>query len=202
MEVPAVVPTALRSPRPKPTPMREVPKPKKDKQEKFFLVCESPRKHDATQAQRKEKPSAKEKGKLVDLEAKEGTEDIDIKGVDHVSQLLEYIPSCKGKVKVPKEPYAGQFLLNTLMLPENITFEDSCLVQIPHLKLEDWDLADHKHFPHLDKNTYMKRVFYKESGVIVLEPVEWISRVNKSGLLNLLWVPHYHCSNINLIVIK
>ena len=61
---------------------------------------------------------------------------------------------------------------------------------------------DHKRFPHLATNNYMKRVFYKESSVIALEPVEWIHRVNQSGLLNLLWVPHYHRSNINIICIK
>lgn len=48
----------------------------------------------------------------------------------------------------------------------------------------------------------MKWVYYKESGVTVVEPVEWIHRVNQSRLLNLLWVPHYHHSNINLICIK
>jgi len=48
----------------------------------------------------------------------------------------------------------------------------------------------------------MKMIFYKEFGVTALEPMEWIRRVNKSGLLNLLWVPHYHRSNINSIVIN
>jgi len=97
---------------------------------------------------------------------------------------------------------ARQLLLNTPLLLENITFEGSCLARIPHLKLEDWNLVDHEQFPHLATDTNMKRVFEKESGVIALEPVESIRRVNKSGLLNLLWVPHYHHSNINPIVIK
>jgi len=48
----------------------------------------------------------------------------------------------------------------------------------------------------------MKRVFYKEPSVTALELFNWICEVNQSGLLNLLWVPHYHQSNINLIVIK
>lgn len=45
----------------------------------------------------------KEEGKVVDLEAKEGLEDIDIEGLDPLSKLSKYIPSCKGKVKVPKD---------------------------------------------------------------------------------------------------
>lgn len=45
MEVPAIVPKSLRSPRLKPTLVEEAPKPKKDKQKKMFLVRKSPRKH-------------------------------------------------------------------------------------------------------------------------------------------------------------
>ena len=105
-------------------------------------------------------------------------------------------------MKVPKDLDEGQFLLNTLLLPKNLPFEGSCLVQIPQLKLEDLDLADHERFPHLATDTFMRRVFYKESGVTLLELVEWIHGFNKSGLLNLLWMPQYHRSNINLIVIK
>ena len=35
-----------------------------------------------------------------------------------------------------------------------------------------------------------------------LKLVEWIRGVNQLGLLNLLWVPHYHCSNINTTCIS
>lgn len=146
--------------------------------------------------------STKDKGKVVDLEAEEGAEDIDTEGVDPISKLLDYIPSGNRKVKVPKDLYVGQFLLNTPLLLENLTFEGPCLVWIPHLKLEDWDLVDYERFPHLAIENYMKRVFYKELSVIALEPMEWIRRVNQSGLLDLLWVPNYHYSNINLVVIK
>jgi len=82
MEVPTAVPTASRLPRAKPTPVREVPKLKKYKQNKLVPVHKSTRKHAATEAQRKEKTSSKEKGKVVDLDVEEGVEDIDIKGVD------------------------------------------------------------------------------------------------------------------------
>lgn len=35
-----------------------------------------------------------------------------------------------------------------------------------------------------------------------MELVKWIHGVEKAGLLNLLWVSHYHRAPINLIVIK
>jgi len=44
--------------------------------------------------------------------------------------------------------------------------------------MEDWDLANHERFPYLAMENYMKWVYYKESGVTALEPVEWIRRVN------------------------
>lgn len=112
--------------------------------------------------------STKEKGKVVDLEAKDSMKDIEIEGVDPLSKLLEYIPPCKGKVNVLKDLDVGQFLLNTPLLPENITFEILCLARISHLKLKDWDLVDHGQFPHLATDTFMQKVFYKESGVTAL----------------------------------
>lgn len=140
--------------------------------------------------------------KVVDLEAEEGTKDIYSEGMESISKLLDYIPPRKGKVKVTEDPDAGKFLLKMPLLPQSITYEGPRLVWIPHLKMEDWDLVDHERFPHLATKNYMKQVYYKEFGVTALEPVEWIRGVNQSRLLNLLWVPHYHCSNINIIAIK
>ena len=81
-------------------------------------------------------------------------------------------------------------------------FEGLCLVRMPHLKLEDWDLANTERFPHLATDNFMQRVFYKDSGVIALEPVKWISWVEKERFMILLWVSYYHHAPINLIVIK
>lgn len=136
------------------------------------------------------------------MEVEEGAKDIDVEGVEPISKLSDYIPLRKGKVKVIKDPDAAKFIINMPLLPENITFKGPRLARIPHLKMEDWDLADRERFPHLVMENYMKQVYYKESSVTALEPVEWIRRENQSGLLNLLWVPHYHRSNINIIYIK
>jgi len=67
--------------------------------------------------------------------------------------------------------------------------------------MEDWDLADHAKFLHLATEKYMRRVYYEETGVIVLEIEEWVCSVEKSGFLNLLWVPHYHRTPINTICV-
>lgn len=177
MEAPIPVPTALRSPRPKPTLVRETHKPKKDKKKMAMSVHELPRKHSSTQAQKKDKQLEK----VVVLEAAEGAEDIDAEGVDPISELPEYIPSRKGKVKVTKDSNVEKFVIYMPLLLENITFEGPRLAWVPLLKMEDWDLADHERFPHLMTNNYMKWVYYKDSDVTVLEPLEWIHGVNKSG---------------------
>jgi len=48
MEAPAPVPVVPRSPRLKPTPIRETQKLKKDKQKSLVPVCDSPIKHSRT----------------------------------------------------------------------------------------------------------------------------------------------------------
>ena len=63
-------------------------------------MCESPRKHSAHQTQKKDKQPEK----VVDLKVKEGAEDIDAKGVEPITKLSKYIPMCKWKVKITKDP--------------------------------------------------------------------------------------------------
>jgi len=68
--------------------------------------------------------------------------------------------------------------------------------------LEDWDLADMDQFPHLAIDQLMHHIFYKDSGVTTLEPRKWVKGVDKAGLLNMLWVPHYNHMPITMIVIN
>jgi len=76
-----------------------------------------------------------------------GVEDIDVERSDPISKLLEYIPSCRGNAKFPKDIYESKVTLHTPLLPGNITFRGLCLMRVPHLKLDDWDLADTECFP-------------------------------------------------------
>lgn len=48
----------------------------------------------------------------------------------------------------------------------------------------------------------MHCVFHKNTGVTNLELSKWMKGMDKVGLLNLLWVPHYSCAPIAMIVIK
>jgi len=52
--------------------------------------------------------------------------------------------------------------------------------------------VDHTKLPHLVTKKYMWKVYYEETGVTTLETMEWVHGNEKSGLLNLLLVPHYH----------
>jgi len=71
--VPVEVPKSLRSPSLRPTLTTKGPKVKKDKQKVAQPVRTFPRKH-----LQKDKPTAQEKGKVVNLESEEGTEDVDM----------------------------------------------------------------------------------------------------------------------------
>lgn len=86
---------------------------------------------------------------MADLEAEQGTEDIDAEVAKPLTKFPEYIPSQKGKAKVPKDLDSNKFLLHTPLFPEHITFEGMRLVQVPLLKMEDWDMANHEQLPHL-----------------------------------------------------
>lgn len=70
------------------------------------------------------------------------------------------------------------------------------------LKFEDWDLADHKKFPHLATMQIMRLKKNTAVGVIELKPHKWLRKVEKVGLLNLIWVLHYHHASVNIFVIK
>lgn len=168
-----------RSPNMRATPPKVGPKTKNDKQKETQSVCELPRKH-----QKKENPIARENGNIVELESEKdveyisvgvedidmGVEDIDAEGVDPISKLPAYVPSCQDKLKVPKDINENKVTLFTPLLPDKITFKGQKLVHVPHFKLEDWDLEDTECFPQLVTDTFMQRIFFKYSSVIVLEP--------------------------------
>jgi len=71
---------------------------------------------------------------------------------------------------------------------------------MPSLKFEDWDLADHEKLPHLETRNLMKQ---NTVGVVTtLEPRKWLRGVEKVGLLNLLWVLHFHHTPITIFFVK
>lgn len=73
---------------------------------------------------------------------------------------------------------------------------------MPILKLEYWELAYHEKFPHPATEQLMCRIIDTTMGMTALEPWRWLKGVEKAGLLNLLWVPHYNCTPVTVLVIK
>jgi len=57
---------------------------------------------------------------------------------------------------------------------------------VPSFKFEDWDLTNHKKFPHLETVQLMKPKHNTVVGVTELELRNWLHIVEKVGLLNLL----------------
>ena len=112
-----------------------------------------------------------EKGKVVNLEMDEEEEDledliieedkdegmvVETEPVHPPTKLLAYIPPQKEKEKVPKDLDKSKSSLQTPLLLEGIIFEGMHLGRVPRLKFQDWDLADHKKFPHLETAQLMK----------------------------------------------
>ena len=135
-EVLSEVPKSPRMPRPKPTPTKESVKDKKGKQV-VTPVRMSPRRNPP-----KDKPTAQEKGKTINLEPEEEeieeipmddedlgveVEEVEVEGADPITKLPEYVPQCKGKTKVPKDIDESKVTLHTPLLPDEIVFEGPCL---------------------------------------------------------------------------
>lgn len=114
------------------------------------------------------------------MEEGQGTKDIDAEGVEPITNPPWYIPMREGKVNITKDAYLGKFIISTSLLPEQVPFEGSWIVCFPLLRMEDWDLTDHTKFPYLAMDKYMKRVYYEETCVTMLETEEWVHGVKQS----------------------
>jgi len=78
-------------------------------------------------------------------------------------------------------------------------FEGTHVGYMPTTKFEDRDLLDHEKFPHLETGNHMKK---NTTGVVItLELWKWLRDVEKVGLLNLLWVSHFHHALISIFII-
>ena len=103
---------------------------------------------------------------------------------------------------MPKDIDESKSSLQTSLLPDDIVFEGPHLGRVPVLMFEDWDLGDHKKFTHLAPEQLMCQWIDATTGKIELEPYTWLKVVEKVGLLNLLWVLHYHRALLTFFVIR
>lgn len=91
-------------------------------------------------------------------------------------------------VKLTKDMDAAKNTLQTLLLPNEIRFDGLPLGRVSSIKFEDRDLADSEKFPELAEDKLLLR--------------KWLLGVEKAGLLNLRWIPHYHCTTLTICVIR
>lgn len=70
------------------------------------------------------------------------------------------------------------------------------------LKFEDWDLAHHEKFSRLEIKNLMKPNQNTVTRVTELKPPKWLCRVEKTRLLNLLWMSHFHHAPITIFIIR
>ena len=111
-------------------------------------------------------------------------------------------PPRKGKTKVPKDLDKSKSSFQTPLLLDNIMFEGTHLKHMTSLKFEYWDLNDYEKFPHLETRNLMKPKQNTVVGVTEIQLRKWLNRVDKAGLLNFLWVPHFHRALITIFVIR
>lgn len=120
-------------------------------------------------------------------------------GADPITRLPEYVPSCKGKVKVPKDIDERKTPFQTPLVPHKIIFEGPRLARVSLLKLNDSDLTNHEKFSHLETEQQMHYIIDTTTEMTALELLRWLRGVDKAGLLNLLWVSHYNRTSVTVL---
>jgi hypothetical protein len=87
-------------------------------------------------------------------------------------------------------------------LPDAVPTVDDMLGKVPKLRYADHDVRDMIKFPELAEENYL--INTGEIGPLgrpVLEPVQWITGLYNSGIMNLLDIPHFgHGKNVGLCI--
>jgi len=90
--------------------------------------------------------------------------------------------------KIPKDLEVMKSMLQTLLPPDEIRFDGLPLGWIPNIKFKYWYLTHSEKFPQLATEKLLLQ--------------KWLRGVEKAGLLNLRWIPHYHRTTITIFVIQ
>ena len=85
---------------------------------------------------------------------------------------------------------------------EDVEEEGSLLGYINDLKYQDYNLLDQIKFPQFQVDQYMSMTVSPMTKVEALTPQAWIASLQSLGLLNLLQIPHFRCSNVINVVVK
>lgn len=101
--------------------------------------------------------------------------------------LPPYLSPWRGSTKLPKDLDITKAKIQASLLLDDIKFKGLPLGHVPSLKFEYYDLADSDKFLELAKDMLWPRV--------------WLLGVEKVGILNLRWLPHYHHMTITTFVI-
>ena len=87
-------------------------------------------------------------------------------------------------------------------MSEDVKEEGSLLGYVNDLKYQDYNLLDHVKFPQFQVDQYMAMTVNPAMKVETLTLQAWIASLQPSGLLNLLQIPHFGCSNEINVAIK
>ena len=99
-----------------------------------------------------------------------------------------YLSPWTRTTKILKDVDVAKTMLQSPLLPNDIRFEGLSMACISSIKFEDWYLVDNDKFPKLIKDN--------------LFPQKWLPGVEKAGLLNLKWLPHYYHTTITIFEIR
>jgi hypothetical protein len=77
------------------------------------------------------------------------------------------------------------------LIPPGVTVEGNMLGEIESLRYSNHNLSDANKFPELATQNYLRTVMRLGSLVMTLESKEWVTGLQRAGILNLLEIPHF-----------
>jgi hypothetical protein len=76
-------------------------------------------------------------------------------------------------------------------IPPGVIIEGDLMGKVVALKFSDHDITDAQKFPELAWDKYLRTKSVPGTGAILVEPQSWVVGLEKSGILNLLEIPHF-----------
>jgi hypothetical protein len=103
----------------------------------------------------------------------------------------DYIPPRKDTAPQVRLPKDAKYPLVMPEIPPGVIIEGDLMGKVVALKFLDHDITDAQKFLELAWDKYLCTKSVPGIGAILVEPQSWASRLEKSGILNLLEIPHF-----------
>jgi hypothetical protein len=103
-----------------------------------------------------------------------------------------HTPQQKDKIQIPRSPRKKPAVEIVLpRIPARVQVGPELLGHVGKLKYSDHDIADEAKFPELAQRIFIHTMSTNRVGEPINHPYQWETRMEKTGILGLLDLPHF-----------